>query len=449
MKKKLILALALVLLLVMPLSGCLFDDIFGTGDKKKDSITEDVSWAEKQDDGKDETEQQTQTEETEPVETEPSSTTVHIAMAGDIVAHMPINNNFYNSATNEYDFTYMYEEAAELLAPADFAIADFESTFHGDGEYSGYPCFDSPDSYADALKGAGIDLITLASNHSLDTWYDGLVRTLDVFQDRGITTIGTYRTQEERDANHGVVLKDINGITFAFINYTYGTNGIPLPEGKEFCVNVFNKDYMTTLQDFNYEAVDADLEYAKSLKPDMLVFLIHWGNEYETHSNWYQDMIADYLFSKGVDMILGGHVHVPQQMEWRNVLQEDGTMKKCYIEYCLGNFSSNQYDTYTNLTAILDIQVTKDNHTGETVIDDVTYTPFYMIRGGEWLSHYRVINIHKAMDEYKNGTSSYVTDSLYGLLQQGLSDIHRIMGEEFDVRYEPQPETQSESSEQN
>ncbi|MBR0085314.1 MAG: CapA family protein [Lachnospiraceae bacterium] len=169
MKKKLILALALVLLLVMPLSGCLFEDIFGTGDKKKDSITEDVSWAEKQDDGKDETEQQTQTEETEPVETEPSSTTVHIAMAGDIVAHMPINNNFYNSATNEYDFTYMYEEAAELLAPADFAIADFESTFHGDGEYSGYPCFDSPDSYADALKGAGIDLITLASNHSLDT----------------------------------------------------------------------------------------------------------------------------------------------------------------------------------------------------------------------------------------------------------------------------------------
>lgn len=378
-----------------------------------------------------------ETEESVPEDSSENDVDVHltanIAVAGDIVAHTPINNNAYDGATGEYNYDHLFTEAAHIFRRADFSIVDFESTFSGDGSYSGFPLFDSPDSWATALKNSGIDMVALANNHSLDTWFDGLCRTIDVMEANGLEHIGTYRTQEERDKNHGVVVQDINGITIAFLDYTYGTNGLPRPEGKEFAVNIFNKDYMTTLSQFDYEKVGSDLEYARSLDTDLIAFIIHWGVEYQTSANEYQKQIADYLLSEGVDMILGGHAHVPQQMEMRQVEQADGSVKNCLVAYCLGNFISNQYDPYTDLTAVLEIEVDKDVLTGETVIKDAGYTPMIMVRAGNYgFDKYALLDIHKEMAKYEAGEPGAVSRDLYERMVKGLSDIRNIVGEEFD-----------------
>jgi len=368
-----------------------------------------------------------------PVYEGPRTLEATIAVAGDIVAHAPINADAYDSATDTYSYERIFADAVPLLSGADYAIADFESTFSGDGTYSGYPQFDSPDAWADALKYAGVDLVSLANNHSLDSWFSGLCRTLDVLDDRGLEHIGTYRTQEERDEQNGVILKDLNGISVAFLDYTYGTNGIPVPEGKEFAVNIFNLDYMTNLSQFDYDKVGADLKYARSLEPDFIVFIIHWGQEYQTSPNNYQLEIADWLLEQGVDVILGQHVHVPQPMEMRQAMEADGTITDCFVSYCLGNFISNQYDPYTNLTAVLNITLTKDALTGETALGEVSYTPMIMSRAGDYTPHYAILDIYKILDAYESGDGT-VSEALYAYASQGLRDIHTIMGEEFDYR---------------
>lgn len=355
-----------------------------------------------------------------------------LAVAGDIVAHMPLNNDAYDSETGEYDFSHIYQYAAEIFKEADYCVADIETTFSGDGTYSGYPCFDSPDELAYDLKEVGIDLLNTANNHSMDTGFNGLCRTLDVLDNAGIAHVGTYRTQEERDGNNGIITADINGVSVAFLSYTYGTNGIYVDEDKMFSVNIFNVDYMTNLSIPNYEKIDADMEYARALETDFIAVIMHWGNEYQTQQNSYQEEIADYLFQQGADIILGGHTHVPQPMEMREITLPDGTVKTGFICYCLGNFTSNQQDRYTNLTAIVNIDFEKNMSTGEATIKEVSYVPMFMLHRQTENEKHLLLDIYDAMSQYESGDTSLVDDELYSRLQTALADIHGIMGEELD-----------------
>lgn len=357
--------------------------------------------------------------------------TARIAAAGDIVAHMPLNDDAYDSATGTYDYTHIYSDAKKVFDEADFCIADLETTFSGSGSYSGYPLFNSPDEFAKSLKESGIDMLNTANNHSMDSGFNGLVRTLDVLDEAGIDHVGTYRTREERDFNNGVVVKDICGISFAFLSYTYGTNGLPLASGREYSVNLFNIDYLTDLKTPDYELMGSDMEYARSLGADFIVVMMHWGWEYATKQNEHQEKLADYLFSEGADIILGGHVHVPQPMEIRMIANGDGTFRKGFISYCLGNFTSNQQDRYTNLTAIVNLEFEKNLTTGEAELKEASYVPMYMLHPSSDAGRYRLLDIYSALEAYEGGEAEE-DDPLYAALVNGLADIHGIFGTELD-----------------
>ena len=178
----------------------------------------------------------------------------------------------------------------------------------------------------DALKEAGFDFINTASNHCMDSLKDGIGQTLDVLEANGLDHIGTYRSQEEWDANHGIVVKDVNGISIAFLSYTYGTNCIPI-DGFEYVTNLAFKDYMDTYADeiteVDWERLDADMAYARDLDTDVICVFIHWGLEYHTAPVDYQREIADHLFEQGATLVCGGHPHVPEPMEVRRVLAND------------------------------------------------------------------------------------------------------------------------------
>lgn len=368
----------------------------------------------------------------------PDPITATLAVCGDVMSHSPQTNDAYDAATDTYSYLNCFQFVKPWIENADYAVANFETTLNGP-PYSGYPQFSAPDALAQDMKAIGFDLVSTANNHSMDKGYNGLVRTLDALDTAGLEHVGTYRTQQEFDQNMGVVMVDINGINVAFLSYTYGTNGIPVSEENNYCINRFNTDYMTTCSTLDQAKVSAELAHAKTLGADLIAVMIHWGIEYQTTQNDYQNQVADFLLQNGADLILGSHSHVPQPMMERTVTLADGTQKTGFVSYSLGNFVSNQSPAtvnvnYTDTTAVLNLELTKDYEAGTTTVTDVDYVPLLVLnRGSGVADQYYIMDVHAGMDQYEAGDKSIVTDNVYNKLQYALEGCHSILGTEFDI----------------
>lgn len=364
----------------------------------------------------------------------PEPVTATLTVAGDVMSHMPQTNDAYVAETGEYDYSPMLRYAKPWVEQADLAVANLETTFSGGPNYSGYPAFNTPDALGYALKDMGFDLLSTTNNHSLDKGYSGLSRTLDVLDEIGLPHVGTYRTQEERDENNGIVVADCGGISIAFLAYTYGTNGIPAPSGREYCINRFNTDYTTTMSTPDTALLEADMAAARELGCDLIAVVMHWGIEYQLKPNAYQETMAETMIDLGADLVLGGHPHVLEPYEF--VTTEAGNTG--FVCYSLGNFISSQTYEYTNTTVLLNLELKKDLVTGETTVENVSYVPFYMLNKGQKINGERMVllDVYAAMAEYESGDQTTVTDSIYQKLQKALSDCHTILGTEGDLQAE-------------
>lgn len=361
----------------------------------------------------------------EPSEPEPPApTTATLAVCGDAMSHMPVTNDAWDG--EKYDYVRVMSGAKSRVEAADYAVVNLETTFAGGPKYSGYPAFNSPDGMAQGLKDLGFDLCLTANNHSLDKGWSGLSRTLDVLDETGLAHVGTSRSQEERDAN--LVVADVGGISVAFLGYTYGTNGIPVPKDHPYCINVFNTDYLSGLRELDRDRLAADLEQAKAADADLIAVMIHWGVEYQTKQNAYQEEIADFLFANGADIILGGHSHVPQPMELRTL--EDG--RQGFVCYSLGNFISSQNDEYTDTTAVLTLELTRDNETGEAQVTGYSYAPMYMLdREAGAKPRFQLLDVYAALASGEAG------ESLTRRLEKAVADCHKIFGAAGDPEAAP------------
>ncbi len=349
----------------------------------------------------------------------PEPVVATLAVCGDTMSHMPQTRDAWDG--EKYDYSAMLSGARAWTEAADFAVANLETTFAGGPDYSGYPAFNTPDELADNLADMGFDLLLTANNHCMDRGYDGLCRTLDVLDARGIQHVGTYRTQEERDADSGVVVADVGGISVAFLGYTYGTNGIPVASGRSFSVNLFNTDYMSSCSTPDTEKIQADLAAARALDTDLIAVMIHWGLEYQTAQNDYQEQIASLLFENGADIILGGHSHVPQPMGLRTVTDENGEEKQGFVCFSLGNFISAQNDPYTDTTAVLNLTLTKDMETGETTVSGYGYAPMLMLdRESGADVRFQLLDAQATLD------AGGVSEVLAAKLRQCIADCHTI-----------------------
>lgn len=361
----------------------------------------------------------------EPSEPEPPApTTATLAVCGDAMSHMPVTNDAWDG--EKYDYVRVMSGAKSRVEAADYAVVNLETTFAGGPKYSGYPAFNSPDGMAQGLKDLGFDLCLTANNHSLDKGWSGLSRTLDVLDETGLAHVGTSRSQEERDAN--LVVADVGGISVAFLGYTYGTNGIPVPKDHPYCINVFNTDYLSGLQELDRDRLAADLEQAQAANADLIAVMIHWGVEYQTKQNAYQEEVADFLFANGADIILGGHSHVPQPMELRAL--EDG--RQGFVCYSLGNFISSQNDEYTDTTAVLTLELTRDNETGEAQVTGYSYAPMYMLdREAGAKPRFQLLDVYEALASGEAG------ESLTRRLEKAIADCHKIFGAAGDPEAAP------------
>ena len=366
-------------------------------------------------------------------EPEPEPTVAHLMVAGDMMTHSNTVADAWVAGEGRYDFGHMLQDAAGQLACADYAVFNLETPLAGGPDYLGYPLFDGPDELAYDLKEAGFDLAATANNHSRDQGMDGLYRTLDVLDEAGLAHVGTYRSQEERDENHGIHVADVGGISVAFLNYTYGLNGFRLDDDERYAVNLFNLDYYTTLADPDYDLLAADLEAARALDSDLIAVIIHWGNEYFDQPNGHQTNLAQFLVAQGADLVLGGHPHVLEPYETITVEGWDGQQRQGFVAYSLGNFISGQLDLETKTTVILDLELTRQPD-GAASVTDVRYTPYYMLhRSGAAVGDQEyLVDIHQAMADYEAGSSTLIDDRAYGQLQLALEHCHTILGAEDD-----------------
>lgn len=381
----------------------------------------------------------TATPEPTPVPTAEHINTVSatIAAAGDVVMHTGLNSEA--STGGGYDYTPIFGTVSENISAADYALCSLVTTFSDGTAYTAYPLFKSPDALASSLAAVGFDLVNTATSHAADSYKAGIGYTLNILDAAGLNHVGTYRSQEERDASSGVTYVDLNGILTAFLSYTCDTNQIPVT-GFEYAVNICTTDYLSGASTINYDRISTDIAAAKAGGANAVIVLMSWGDEFSTTPNSMQTELADYIFEQGADIIIGGHCRVPQPMEYRTVTDIYGQEKTGFICYCLGNLISCQNDDYTDISAILNITLAKDTDTGETWISGVSYDPIYMVDlydfGIDSLGwHYRLVDLHAAIDASDAGTPlDFVTDAIYSDMVLSLEETHEFFGAKFDAR---------------
>lgn len=339
--------------------------------------------------------------------------TINMAVIGDIMCHTTNFYDAYDTANNTYDFSKVFTDIKSYTQNADITIGNLETTFAGsDIGYSGYPTFNTPEQLAQNLVDLGVDVVSTANNHSLDKRYNGLINTLDELDKVGLSHTGTYRSKEDQDK---ILTKNVNGINIAFLSFTYGTNGIPVPSGKEYCINLIDEKLMLD-----------QIAKAKALNPDIICVSMHWGEEYKTVHNSKQEKLADFLFENGVDIIFGSHPHVLQSMEKRTITLEDGTTKDGFVIYSLGNFMSGQVIDDTKNSIILQLKITKHGD-NKITIDSYDYAPIFMFDCGSGQpERYKILDINSNISKYENGDSS-ISDALYNTLKSAKEKIEKIL----------------------
>lgn len=350
--------------------------------------------------------------------TSPSPTTFTMAAIGDVMCHNTQYWDAYQKETDDYDFSYVFDDIIHYTKLPDITVGSLETSFAGkERGYSNYPTFNSPDNLAYSLRKIGLDVLSTAGNHCLDMGFSGLSRTLDVLDDACIAHVGTNRTQEEQNK---IVYQYVKGVKIAFLNYTYGTNGIPIPQGKEFAVNLIDREFM-----------EKQINQAKKEEADIIVACMHWGTEYRTTANDEQKELADFLFLQGVDIILGNHPHVLEPMEKRSVTLPDGTKKDGFVIYAFGNFICDQNAENTRNSIILNLKITKQID-GSITIDQVSYTPIHMYKNPSLsLRKFKVLDIRQTLANYENGSDTSIGKAKYLDLKNQLTKIESILGNNF------------------
>ena len=290
----------------------------------------------------------------------PKSGKATIMFIGDAMTHQAqIDKAKQLGGGDSYDFTDCFKLIAPDVKAVDYAVVNLEVPLGGGkGGYTGYPTFSAPDSYAVALKDAGFDLFLTANNHMLDRSDYGLRRTITALDSLNIPHVGVYNNAQDRVAKVPYIA-DINGIKVAFLNYTYGTNGLTAKDGAE--VSYIDRD-----------AIKKEIKASRDAGAELVAVCIHWGNEYQLHEHATQRDLADFMLAEEVDMIIGGHPHVVQPM----VIKETPSGKKVPVVYSLGNFISNMTTKDTQGGALVYVDISRDAN-GKAKVDGMSYDTFY------------------------------------------------------------------------
>ena len=312
-----------------------------------------------------------------------SESSAVIRCAGDFVIHDNLLKSASKAGNGNYDFSSMLSEIAAYLSEADYTFTNVDGVmgtqeFAREHGYHGYPSFSTPNTLIYNLKDIGVDMLTLANNHALDYWYEGLISTVTAVKGSGVTSIGGYRSRQEKLTPCVVA---VNGIKIGFLNYTDGLNKMDQRKALDKAALEYGVDFLERAD------VGADILRLRQAGAELIVCYMHWGIEYRTEPDKNQKTNAQMLANAGVDVIIGGGPHMVQRAEY--LTAADGRKVLCL--YSLGNFLSDQRGKGKDCGIIFDFTVNRDAEGTVTVSDPCFRTTWVWRRQNGSTFEYRVL----------------------------------------------------------
>ena len=298
-----------------------------------------------------------------------------LIMAGDALIHDAVYKDAY-IGDNEYDFSDMFEEIRPIIQNYDLAFYNQETIIGGKNlGLSTYPRFNSPEEIGDALIDVGFNIVSLANNHSLDKGEQGIIHSNQYWRTKDVMVSGTFDSFEDRNK---INIQSKNNISYTLLSYTTSTNGIPVPEGKEYLVNVYSD-----------ELVKEDIKRVRD-EADVIIVSMHWGVEYTHTPTSEQRRIANYLAELGADIVVGHHPHVIEPIEFI-----DDTL----VIYSLGNFISAQIGLPKLVGMLVSVDIIKRDINDSIEIDienvqsELIYTSYSNFRNFKVIPYSKLTDI--------------------------------------------------------
>jgi poly-gamma-glutamate synthesis protein (capsule biosynthesis protein) len=316
------------------------------------------------------------------------TTRLSLLFFGDIMQHDSQITDAWDPSAKTYNYDPCFQFVKPYIQSADLAIGNLELTLAGP-PYRGYPQFSAPDQLLLTLKNMGTDVLVTANNHCVDTGKKGLERTLQMLDSLNIPHTGTFADEVAKLNEHPLLVQK-NGFNLALLNYTYGTNGLPVT-----APNIVNL--------IDTASMGKDLRKAKSMKADAIIVFLHWGSEYQSLPSKWQKDVGEYCFKKGAQLVIGAHPHVLQPMEWRK-------NKNQLIAYSLGNFVSGQRKRYTDGGGMVRVELEKvvfGDSTSLTGIDTAAYILEWVYRTTGTQKNYYILPV----PTFENDSTGFIKDA--------------------------------------
>ena len=371
----------------------------------------------------------------------PEPVSIDIYCLGDLMAHKTQLDAAYDSASGSYSFDECFENVKDITQSADLLLANVETIFKGKGPYTGYPDFNTPDSYAETIVNTlGVDVACFANNHMLDGGMDNLKRSVQLFRDMGVETAGFRFDGEER-----YTIVEVKGVKIGIVNYCFET---PQNGGRRTLqAGILSEEALERINHFGYEDFDGDMAMigdqiaaCKLAGADIVVCYMHWGEEYQRSGNSYQRAIAKKLAGYGADIIFGSHPHVLQEIDCVEVERDGDSTKIVPVYYSLGNFISNQRaetlnNRYTEQGMIAGVNVVWNFEYNKIEMISFGCTPTWVDRykdnAGKY--HYSLVPLGEEYrdNDYYDGLSNLKTSGHTNRVLQAIDDVNALLGSDY------------------
>ena len=335
------------------------------------------------------------TEEISSEEPPPVKVEVDLVAVGDNLIHMQLIQGG-RKENGRYNFESYYEGIKKEVEEADIAVVNQETILGGASlGYSGYPLFNSPQEFGQALVNTGFDVVLHATNHTMDKGFTGVENTLAFWAEYpDVAVLGIHGSAEEQEQ---ITIKEVDGIKMALLNYTFSLNGLSVPASKPYLVDEFDKERM-----------EADIKKAKE-EADLVIVFPHWGTEYIHEADDLQKEYTDFFASLNVDLVIGGHPHVIQPIEW--VERADG--KQMPVYYSLGNMISRQDRTPRLLGGMARVTIEKERDQVAVTKAKVTPIVCHYEYNDKW--HFAVYKLEDYTEELASVHNVRTVDATFSL----------------------------------
>lgn len=345
------------------------------------------------------------------VKPKPEIKEAKLIAVGDIMMHSTQTRSGYDAKRQIYNFDSFFAPVKNILSKGDWVIGNLETPLAGEdvGGYTGYPLFNAPATLADAAKKAGFNILTTANNHALDRGEKGVIRTIANLRDRQIAFTGTSASATQASKP---LISTKNNISLAILAYTYGTNGIPIPKGKDYLVSLIDE-----------KKIVKDIAKARKQGADIIAISLHFGDEYQRQPNPQQKQLVENLLKAGADIILGSHPHVVQPYKIFKFPGKNGKTRKAVAIYSMGNFISGQMKDYTDLGVIFQVTIRKKFPEKTAEITGIKALPTWVHR--YTLNNqlkYRVLPLEQTVTQKKD---ALLATSQYPVLSGYLQEINK------------------------